>query len=111
MQEAVPVGQGAMSAVLGMAPEKVAEVVAKAQSENSDGVVCVANYNSTDQNVISGSKSAVELAAKALTEAGATKVIALPVSAPFHSPLMAPAARGLEPSWRGSRSARCRRRW
>ena len=78
MQAAVPLGQGAMSAVLGMAPEKVADVVAKSQAENPGEVVCVANYNSTDQNVISGAKSAVERASKALTEAGATKVIPLP---------------------------------
>jgi [acyl-carrier-protein] S-malonyltransferase len=97
MQEAVPLGEGAMSAVLGMAPEKVAEIVARVQTEDPAEIVCVANYNSADQNVISGAKRGVERAAKALTDGGATKVLPLPVSAPFHSPLMAPAAKGLEP--------------
>jgi [acyl-carrier-protein] S-malonyltransferase len=85
-----------MSAVLGMETEKVAEIVSRVQAENPAEVVCVANYNSTDQNVISGAKAAVDRAAAALTEAGAMKVISLPVSAPFHSPMMAPAAKGLE---------------
>lgn len=97
MQEAVPLGEGAMSAVLGMAPEAVAEVVARAQAESPDSVVCVANFNSTEQTVISGGRAAVERANAMLLSAGAAKVVPLPVSAPFHSPLMAPAARGLEP--------------
>jgi [acyl-carrier-protein] S-malonyltransferase len=96
MQESVPLGEGAMSAVLGMALEKVTEIVRAVQGETKDAVVCVANFNSLDQTVISGHKRAVEAASKALVEAKAMKVVALPVSAPFHSPLMTSAAEGLE---------------
>jgi [acyl-carrier-protein] S-malonyltransferase len=89
MQQAVPVGQGGMVAVLGLAQEKIAEACAQAQSE---GAVVMANQNSPDQIVISGHTKAVEKAAALCKEKGAKRCIPLPVSAPFHSPLMAPAA-------------------
>jgi len=88
MQEAVPVGVGAMAAVLALAPEKLKEVC----EEASQGEVCgAANLNSPDQIVISGSKAAVERAAELAKKRGAKRAIMLPVSAPFHSPLMQPA--------------------
>ncbi|MEO0943849.1 MAG: ACP S-malonyltransferase [Pseudomonadota bacterium] len=89
MQSAVPVGEGAMAAVLGLPVEKV-EDVAKAAA---GGEVCqVANENDPMQNVISGSKLAVERALPLAKEAGAKRALLLPVSAPFHCALMEPAA-------------------
>ena len=88
MQEAVPVGVGAMAAVLGMAPESVATVCYDA----AEGQVCEpANINSPEQIVISGHTHAVERAAKLAEERGAKKAKLLPVSAPFHCSLMKPA--------------------
>jgi len=88
MQEAVPVGVGAMAAILGMALEKVSDVC----KESAQGEVCEpANINSAEQIVISGSKAAVERAAALATERGAKKAVMLPVSAPFHCSLMKPA--------------------
>jgi [acyl-carrier-protein] S-malonyltransferase len=88
MQEAVPVGVGAMAAVLGMAPESVATVCHDA----AQGQVCEpANINSPEQIVISGHTHAVERAAKLADERGAKKAKLLPVSAPFHCSLMKPA--------------------
>ena len=88
MQEAVPVGVGAMAAVLALGPDKLQEVC----EEASQGEVCgAANLNSPDQIVISGSKAAVERAAELARKRGAKRAIMLPVSAPFHSPLMLPA--------------------
>jgi [acyl-carrier-protein] S-malonyltransferase len=84
MQEAVPVGAGAMAAVLGMPYETLAACLAQVTS----GIVQVANWNSPDQIVISGDKAAVE---EALRLAMPPKSVMLPVSAPFHSPLMKPA--------------------
>lgn len=95
MQEAVPLGEGAMAAVLGLAPETVAAVCREVEAELRS-VVVVANLNSPEQTVISGAKAAVDAAKTRLEAAGAGKVIALSVSAPFHSPLMAPAAEGLK---------------
>lgn len=89
MQQAVPVGQGAMAAVLGLDYETVTEVAAKA----AEGEVCqVANENDPAQNVVSGDKAAVERACVLAKEAGAKRALMLPVSAPFHCALMAPAA-------------------
>jgi len=89
MQAAVPVGQGAMAAVLGLdaaAAEKVAEAAAQ-------GDVCqLANENDPSQNVLSGSKAAIERAVVLAKEAGAKRALPLPVSAPFHCALMQPAA-------------------
>jgi [acyl-carrier-protein] S-malonyltransferase len=88
MQEAVPVGQGAMAAILGMPLEQVAQLCAEA----AQGQVCQpANINSPDQVVISGSAPAVERAAELAKHQGAKKAVMLPVSAPFHCALMKPA--------------------
>lgn len=87
MQEAVPNGVGAMAAVLGLDPAKVQEVcAAAAQGE----VVSAANFNDPQQIVIAGNAKAVERASHALKEAGAKRVLLLPVSAPFHCSLMQP---------------------
>ncbi len=88
MQEAVPVGLGAMAAILALPAEQVHQVCLEAaQSE-----VCqAANLNSPDQTVISGSKAAVERAAELAKKRGAKRAVMLPVSAPFHCPLMHPA--------------------
>jgi [acyl-carrier-protein] S-malonyltransferase len=88
MQEAVPVGVGAMAAILGMPEEKVTAVCVDA----ADGEVCqAANINSGEQVVISGNSGAVERAAKLAGERGAKRAVMLPVSAPFHCSLMKPA--------------------
>jgi [acyl-carrier-protein] S-malonyltransferase len=88
MQEAVPVGVGAMAAVLALGSDKVLMVC----EESAQGeVCCAANLNSPDQIVISGSKAAVERAADLAKKRGAKRAIMLPVSAPFHCALMQPA--------------------
>ena len=88
MQEAVPVGVGAMAAILGMELEKVTAVCAEA----ARGEVCdAANINSAEQIVISGNTAAVERTAKLASERGAKRAVMLPVSAPFHCSLMKPA--------------------
>ena len=93
MQEAVPVGAGAMAAILGMALEKVAAVCEDA----AQGEVCSpANINSPEQVVISGNTGAVERAVKMADERGAKRAKLLPVSAPFHCSLMKPAQDRLE---------------
>ena len=96
MQEAVPAGKGAMSAVLGLAPERVREICAAVAAETG-GVVSAANYNEPAQTVIAGAAAAVERAGVKLKEAGARRVLPLPVSAPFHCALMAPVRARLEP--------------
>ena len=89
MQAAVPVGQGAMAALLGLSFEQAEQVAADA----AQGDVCqVANQNDPAQNVVSGSKAAVERAIDLAKAAGAKRALLLPVSAPFHCALMAPAA-------------------
>lgn len=93
MQQAVPVGKGAMAAIIGLAHE---DVVAICEEAASAGSVQIANDNGGGQLVISGSKEAVELAAKLASEKGAKRAIMLPVSAPFHSTLMAPAAEAMQ---------------
>ena len=90
MQEAVPVGEGAMAALLGLAPDVVAAIAAEAAAE--DGVCAAANDNAPGQVVVSGGRAAVERAVALAAEKGAKRSIMLPVSAPFHCPLMAPAA-------------------
>lgn len=88
MQEAVPVGVGAMAAILGMDIEKVGAVC----NDAAHGEVCEpANINSPEQIVISGNTAAVERAAGLASERGAKRAILLPVSAPFHCSLMKPA--------------------
>lgn len=93
MQDAVPLGKGAMAAVLGLARDKLNSCL---ESAGSFGIVEAANYNSPGQIVISGEKTAVEEAAKLCKEAGAKRIIMLEVSAPFHCSLMAEAARNLK---------------
>jgi [acyl-carrier-protein] S-malonyltransferase len=95
MQEAVPVGEGAMAAVLGMEAQKVVEGCAEAQRSfgaNSTEVVEAVNFNDPAQTVIAGSKAAVDKACEVLKANGAKRALPLPVSAPFHSSLMKPAA-------------------
>ena len=88
MQHAVPVGVGAMAAILGMSPDKVIEIAREA----ANGEVCqAANINSPEQIVISGHAGAVGRAMHLATEWGAKKAVSLPVSAPFHCALMQPA--------------------
>jgi [acyl-carrier-protein] S-malonyltransferase len=88
MQEAVPVGVGAMAAVLLLAADKLQRVCEEAAQGE---ICCAANLNSPDQTVISGSKAAVARAAELAKQRGAKRAIMLPVSAPFHCPLMQPA--------------------
>ena len=97
MQEAVPVGEGAMAAILGLDAAQVADAcAAAAQGE----VVSPANLNAPGQVVIAGARAAVERAGVAAKERGAKRVIPLNVSAPFHCALMAPAHARLEPELR-----------
>ncbi len=90
MQSAVPAGQGAMAAVLGMEDAQVVAVC-----DQVEGVVEAVNFNSPGQVVIAGNKAAVEAAIVAATEAGASRVVPLPVSVPSHCSLMKPAAEKL----------------
>ncbi len=93
MQAAVPVGQGAMAALIGVDFE-IAQSIAE---EAAQGEVCVAaNDNAPGQVVVSGHKAAVERAIQVAKERGFKRALLLPVSAPFHSPLMEPAARAME---------------
>lgn len=89
MQEAVPVG-GAMTAVLGLSTEEIERIC-----EETEGQVSIANYNCPGQIVITGEADAVERAAEKLTEAGAKRCVALKVSGPFHSPMLAGAGEKL----------------
>jgi [acyl-carrier-protein] S-malonyltransferase len=92
MQEAVPVGVGAMAAILGMTLDAVSEIASEAANSAAQREVCqAANINSPEQIVISGHAGAVERAIKLATERGAKKAVSLPVSAPFHCALMQPA--------------------
>ena len=98
MQEAVPVGTGAMAAVLGMAADQVRAGCAEAQATFGVGsaeVVEAVNFNDPMQIVIAGSKAAVDKACEVLKAKGAKRALPLPVSAPFHSSLMKPAAEKL----------------
>lgn len=98
MQEAVPVGEGAMAAILGLD----ADAAAKACDEAANGaVVSPANLNAPGQVVIAGSTAAVERAGARAKELGARRVVPLPVSAPFHCALMQPAQDRLAPELRG----------
>jgi len=92
MQAAVPVGEGAMAAILGLEQDAVEAACAEA---GRGGVCQIANDNGGGQLVISGTKPAVEHAARLCTEKGAKRALMLPVSAPFHSALMAPAAEAM----------------
>jgi [acyl-carrier-protein] S-malonyltransferase len=102
MQEAVPVGEGAMAAVLGLD----ADVVAKACAEAAEGdIVSPANLNGGGQIVIGGSRDAVKRAGDRLKAIGAKRVIPLNVSAPFHTALMKPAEERLAPELRALRTS------
>jgi len=92
MQEAVPVGEGAMAALLGATPEQVEALCAEAAQGE---VLSPANLNAPDQTVVAGSAAAVDRLATLAPERGVRKVIRLQVSAPFHCSLMAPAQRRL----------------
>jgi [acyl-carrier-protein] S-malonyltransferase len=99
MQEAVPVGQGAMAAILGLSSAQVIDGCAQAQASFGSGsteVVDAANFNDPAQTVIAGSKAAVDKACELLKGMGAKRALLLPVSAPFHSRLMKPAAERLQ---------------
>ncbi len=93
MQEAVPVGEGAMAALLGLELDDVRSV---AEEAAANGVCMVANDNAPGQVVISGATAAVERAIDLAKERGAKRAIALPVSAPFHCSMMSPAAEVME---------------
>lgn len=93
MQEAVPVGTGAMAAILNLDDDKIREACAEAESSIGQGaVVQPVNFNAPGQTVIAGSKDAVERACEACKSRGAKRAVLLPVSAPFHSSLIRPAA-------------------
>ena len=91
MQEAVPVGEGAMAAVMGLTPEQIVAICRKVEKEGGEAVQAV-NFNCPGQVVIAGATAAVNKAVEALKEAGVRRAVMLPVSAPFHSTLMKPAA-------------------
>lgn len=92
MQQAVPVGEGAMAAIIGLDDKAILEACANAQSL---GVVDAVNFNAPGQVVIAGSNAAVEAAMESCKAAGAKRALPLPVSAPFHTSLMKPAADNL----------------
>jgi [acyl-carrier-protein] S-malonyltransferase len=95
MQTAVPVGQGAMAAIIGL-EDAVINRICEQMTRDTHGVVSAVNFNSPGQVVIAGHKAAVEAAIIALKEAGAKRALPLPVSAPFHTVLMKPAGEQLE---------------
>jgi [acyl-carrier-protein] S-malonyltransferase len=96
MQAAVPVGVGAMAAIIGMAASDVEDGCREAATTTGE-VVVPANYNGAGQVVIAGHAGAVDAAIEILKAKGGRKMVKLPVSAPFHSPLMLPAQRAMEP--------------
>lgn len=105
MQEAVPAGEGAMAAILGLAPAEVADICKKASDHQ---VVSPANLNSPEQTVISGNAAAVKRAVEIASQSGAKRAVILPVSAPFHCALMMPAQQRLEPDLRAARFSNLR---
>ncbi|HLR29931.1 MAG TPA: ACP S-malonyltransferase [Paenalcaligenes sp.] len=94
MQDAVPVGQGAMAAVIGLDDETIEAVCANCSSDTQ--IVQAVNYNAPGQVVIAGHREAVEQACEHAKEKGARRALVLPVSAPFHSRLLEPAAQVLQ---------------
>jgi [acyl-carrier-protein] S-malonyltransferase len=98
MQAAVPVGIGAMAAIIGL---EHADVAAVCEEASAEGPCQIANDNGGGQIVVSGGKAAVEKAAALATDKGAKRAILLPVSAPFHSQLMAPAAEAMREALAG----------
>ena len=104
MQEAVPVGTGAMAAILGLDAQKViagCADVTRAMGQNGTEIVEAVNFNDPAQTVIAGSKAAVDKACEVLKGLGAKRALPLPVSAPFHSSLMRPAAERLKAALAG----------
>jgi [acyl-carrier-protein] S-malonyltransferase len=99
MQEAVPSGEGAMAAILGIPASEVSEICRKAADKE---VVSAANLNSPEQTVISGSAAAVKRAIEIASQSGAKRAVILPVSAPFHCALMEPSQKRLEPDLRAA---------
>lgn len=96
MQKAVPIGQGAMAAILGLDFDDVDAIAAQSASSNGEALVCeAANDNAPGQVVISGHVAAVERAVQLASEKGAKRAVLLPVSAPFHCQLMTPAAEAM----------------
>ncbi len=93
MQEAVPLGEGSMSAILGLERDQIIAICR--QTEEKVGPVQAVNFNCPGQVVIAGATAAVDAAGEALKQAGAKRVVPLPVSAPFHSTLLKPAAEKL----------------
>ncbi|MBI1750038.1 MAG: ACP S-malonyltransferase [Acidobacteria bacterium] len=106
MQEAVPGGEGAMAAILGLAPAQVEEICKKAAQGE---IAAPANLNSPEQTVISGHAAAVKRAVEMASQSGAKRTVILPVSAPFHCELMLPAQQRLEVDLRQTtfRDPRC----
>jgi [acyl-carrier-protein] S-malonyltransferase len=94
MQSAVPVGKGAMAAIIGLEDDDILHVCQDAQ-KTSEGEVSAVNFNAPGQVVIAGSFNAVECAVELCKSAGAKRALPLPVSAPFHTMMMKPAADGL----------------
>jgi len=99
MQEAVPLGEGAMAAILGIPSSEVTEICKKAANNE---VVSLANLNSPEQTVISGGAAAVKRAIEIASQSGAKRAVILPVSAPFHCALMEPSQKRLEPDLRAA---------
>ncbi len=101
MQEAVPVGVGAMAAILGLDAQSVRDVCNEVATGSGEVVEAV-NFNDPKQTVIAGSKAGVDKACEALKAKGAKRALLLPVSAPFHSSLMRPAAERLKEKLAGT---------
>jgi len=99
MQEAVPAGEGAMAAILGLSPADITEVCKKAAAGE---VVSAANLNSPEQTVVAGNAAAVKRAVEIASQSGAKRAVVLAVSAPFHCSLLAPAQQRLEIDLRGA---------
>lgn len=97
MQEAVPAGEGAMAAIMGLSPAQVGEICKRAAEGN---VVSAANLNTPTQTVISGHSAAVKRAVELASQEGAKRAVILPVSAPFHCSLMQPTRLRMEPELR-----------
>jgi len=100
MQEAVPAGEGAMAAILGLSPTDVGEVCKKAAHGE---IVSPANLNSPEQTVIAGTAAAVKQAVEIASQSGAKRAVILAVSAPFHCSLLMPAQQRLEPDLRAAK--------
>jgi [acyl-carrier-protein] S-malonyltransferase len=99
MQESVPLGEGAMAAILGIPSSEVTEICRKAADSE---IVSAANLNSPEQTVISGGAAAVKRAIEIASQSGAKRAVILPVSAPFHCALMEPSQKRLEPDLRAA---------